>query len=577
MSYGKKQTIVVIGGAQAGPVAAARAREFAENARIILLEKEAHVSWVQADLKNHLRGKVEHLDKLDRDRNSFFEQRYRIEVQTGTEAIALDNDSRRVVVRNAAGIDRIRYDSVIFAGGADTLTPQIKNLDGPGVTKFRNIDDLNGIRESLAAGAKSAVILGGGAYGMLATEGLRACGLQVTVIDSDSRLLPGLSLPAAQAALRALNETGVQTILNDKVVAAEPLNHRSRTLKLASGRTLDADLIVVCTGMRPRSQLVKEAGASLNRNGTIRVDRHMMTTLPGIYACGTAVSVPHTVTEGPVWLVQDSIQNRTAQIAGRSAAVGIDGAREAISPVAATTLHEVGSSWFARTGLSDAQARSALGDDRIILVTIHGWSAEVWLGGKSICIRLVVDKEKNRVVGGEVWGETPEVARRIDILAAAVIEGWAPARIADLDMAYSPGLGPAYDPVNAAGMVAEMTRTGEATGMAADTLALRIGRGDKIQLVDVGHSDPALQERHWPGHVRQMPLERLREGIKELDVATPVVLLSHTGRRAHLACRILAQRGFDDVYYLDGGYLTWQLTLDTAELTSANEQKEPKT
>ena len=562
MSFGSVQTIVVIGGAQAGPVAAARAREFSENARIILLEKAPHVSWVQADLKSHLKGRVPRLDVLDQDRKNFFEKRYRIEVRTNTEAIALDNDSRRVLVKSSEGEERIRYDAVIFAGGADTVVPDIEHLNGPRVTKFRNIDDLKAIQEALQAGAKRAVVLGGGATGMHALEGLRASGLDVTVVDRDTRLLPGLSLEAAQAALNAVRETGVDVILEDYVTGAQPTANGGRQLKLASGKTIDADLVVICTGMRPRSKLLKDAGASLNRNGTIRVDRHMMTTLPGIYACGTAVSVPHAVTEGPIWLVQDSIQNRTAQIAGRSAAVGRDGKKESLSPVAATTLHEVGDSWFGRTGLSHAQARSALGGDRVILATVHGWSAEAWLSGCPICVRLVVDKVKNRVVGGEVWGQTTDVVRRVDILAAAVIEGWAPARIADLDMAYAPLLGPAHDPVNAAGMLAEMIRNGEAKGMSADKLAFRLSQGDAIQLVDVDHAKPEEMERQWPPSTLNLPLDRLRDSVDSLDPKKPVVLLSYTGQHAHIGCRILDQSGFEEVYFLDGGYLTWRLTLN---------------
>ena len=562
MAYARVQTIVVIGGAQAGPVAAARAREFSEHARIILLEKAPHVSWVQADLKSHLKGRVPRLDVLDQDRTNFFEKRYRIEVRTNTEAIALDNDSRRVLVRSPDGEERIRYDAVIFAGGADTVVPDVKHLDGPRVTKFRNIDDLNAINAALEGGAKSAVVLGGGATGMLALEGLRSCGLTVTVVDRDRRLLPGLSIEAAQAALHAVRQTGVEVLLGDYVVGSEPLANDGRKLILASGRSLDADLVVICTGMRPRSKLLKDAGASLNRNGTIRVDRHMMTTLPGIYACGTAVSVPHAVTEGPVWLVQDSIQHRTAQIAGRSAAVGRNGAKESLSPVAATTLHEAGQSWFARTGLSLGQARSALGNDRILLATVHGWSAEAWLSGCPVCVRLVVDKEMNRVVGGEVWGETSDVARRIDILAAAVLEKWAPSRIADLDMAYAPPLGPAHDPVNAAGVLAENMRTGEVQGMSPDQLAFRLNQGDSIQLVDVDNARAEEMERQWPGETVNIPLDKLRESLDALDTQKPVVLLSYTGQHAHTGCRILAQHGFEHVYFLDGGYLTWQLTLN---------------
>ncbi len=558
-----KQTIVVIGGAQGGPIAAARAREFDEHARIILLEKAGHVSWVQAGLKAHLTGDIQgDLQELDTQRSSFFERRYRIEVRTHAEVVGLDNDARRVLVQTPDGPERVRYDAVIFAGGAKTSRPAHLDLGGPGVTGFKNLDDLNAIRGLIKAGAKRAVILGGGGYGVDAAGGLLAQGLDVTVVEAKSRILPGYSITAARAAARALTDAGATLYTGDPVERVERTSETGRTLTLKSGRSLEADLVVLATGLTPRSQLLKEAGASLHRDGTIRVDRHMQTTLARVYACGTAVSVPHAVTGGATWLAQDAIIDRTAQIAGRSAAVGPQGVREELSPVAGTELLDVGGHWFGRTGLSDAQARSALGDERVCVVTVHSWSSEIWLGGDVVTVRIVVDKRHHRVVGGEVWGKRGTgVPRRIDILAAAVLEGWSPSRVADLDVAYHPSTGPAYDPVNAAGTLAAMTIAGETTAMDPEVLTLKIAQGEPIQLVDVGKGDRGDADI-WPGGTVHMPLEDLREHIGELDPERPAVLLSHTGRRAHIASRILAQRGFAEVYFLDGGALTWRLMRD---------------
>ena len=97
------KTIVVIGGAASGPVAAARARGFDEEARIILLEKNPHISWVHADLRYHLEDRVIDLGAMDAERATFFEKRHRIEVRTGTEAVAIDVDARRVVVKDGDG------------------------------------------------------------------------------------------------------------------------------------------------------------------------------------------------------------------------------------------------------------------------------------------------------------------------------------------------------------------------------------------------------------------------------------------------------------------------------------------
>jgi tRNA 2-thiouridine synthesizing protein A len=553
------QTIVVIGGAGGGPVAASRAREFDENARIVLVEKKPHVSWVQAGLRHHLEGKVQGLEELDRERSEFFSGRHRIEVRTSTEAIRLDADARRVVLKTDAGTEALRFDAVVFSGGAVFPKPDVPGLEGPGLVSFRTLDDLNAIRAAIAGGAKRAVVLGCGPFGLDAAEGLRAAGLSVDVVERRDRILPSLSLLGARAAAKLLLQGGTKLHLREELLTAERRGN-GWLLTCKSGLQLEADIVVNATGLRPQTRLLSEAGASLNADGSVRVNAQMQTTLPRVFACGTAVSVPHAVTRTPLWLPTAAIATRTAMIAGRSAAVGDEGVKESLSPVAGSALYLVGGQRFGRTGLSDNEARAMLGDDRVLAITIHGYAAEPWIGGDAICLRMVVDKQRKVVVGGEVWGREG-VPRRLDVLAAAVIEGWSPARCADLDVAYAPNLGPAFDPVNAAGQFAELTLQGEANPLDAEQLALRVLRQQPMCIVDVGRAGRKAKTP-WPEGTKQILLEELREKLDELPRDKPIVVVSHTGQRAYVAYRILRQRGFKEVLHLDGGALSYALTLD---------------
>lgn len=563
------RTIVVIGGALGGPVAAARARGYDEDARILLLERHTHVSWVQADLRYHLEGKVHRLADLDKERASFFDRRHRIEVRTGCEAVGIDVDARRVLVRGveSGANERIPFDAVIFSGGARVTWPDVDGLRerAPGLTGFRNYDDLVGIRGALAGGAKKAVVLGCGHNGLDAACGLLAAGLEVEMLDRASRILPTLSLPASHAVARELRKQGVKLRLGDAVESVEVLSGSRRVLTLRSGAKVEADLVVVCTGMRPRTELLAEAGASLNPDGSVRVDAHMQTTLPRVFACGTAVSVPHAVTRAPVWNPNAALSTRTAQVAGRSAALFERGGKlESLSPVAGTEVMEVGDLRFARTGLSDGEARLAYGGDRVLVNTVHTWSSEAWIGEpgehRELTVRLVVDKAQDRIVGGEVWGSVG-VPRRADLLSAAVVEGWSPSRLATLDVAYTPAIGPALDPLNAAGSVAEQALAGEAWLIDAETLALKLARGEALTLLDVGKGDRGDRDL-WPEGTVHIPLEELRDRLDELPRELPVAVLSHTGRRGHLAARILKQRGYENVQNLDGGAISWRLMVE---------------
>lgn len=559
------RTIVIIGGAASGPVAASRARGFDEHARIVLLEKNPHVSWVHADLRYHLEGRVRGLSDMDAERSAFFEKRHRIDVLTGTEATAIDVDARRVHIKTKAGAETIGYDAVVFSGGAAARWPRVPGLDkrAPGVAAFRNRDDLEVINQALKGGAKRALVLGGGRNGIEAACALAHCGLETHVVESSGRILPRLSLPASRAALGIIRELGVQVRTGDDAETCEDLGDGRRKVTLKSGTELEVDLVIITIGMHPATTILARAGASLNPDDSVRVDPHMATTLPDVYACGTVVSLPHAVTRSHLWMPHADIGHRTAQIAGRSAGVGRDGNKETMHPVAGTELLEIGGHRFGRTGLSDAEARSHFGGDRVQLTTVHSWSTEAWLPGdekdRHMCVRLVVDREKDVVVGGEAWG-TQGVPRRIDLIAAAVLEGWSPSRLASLDVSYTPAIGPALDPLHAAGTVASLVLEGEAWLMDCERLALALAKGEDLTLVDVGRND---RDRDvWPEGTLRIPLEDLRERTDELPKDKPVVLLSHTGRRGHLAARVLKQRGFDEVYNLDGGAMSWGLTLD---------------
>ncbi len=554
------RTIVIIGGAGAGPVAAARARELDEHARIVLVEKKAHVSWVQAGLKHHLEGKVTRLRELDEDRRQFFADRHRIELRTNTEAVRIDPDSHRLVVRGSDGvIDTIRYDAAIFSGGAEVTDIGVEGLKlgDPGVVGFRTLDDLTFIREAIASGAKSAVVVGCGPYGVDAAVGLQQAGVQVTAIDRQERVLRSLSLLTARAAQRALGNEGVKLRLGRSIVRVD-VDGLKRTLHLDDGTAVHADFVVITTGLQPRTGFLADAGASLNGDGSVRVNERMETTLPGVFACGTAVSVTHAVTRAPLWLPQAAIATRTAQIAGHNAAAPTS-KPETLSPLAGTAMYLIGEQRFARTGLSEADARSFFGDERVFVITVYGYSSEPWIGGDAMCVRLVVDRKDAVVVGGEVLGREG-VPRRIDALAQAVGDGWSPSHVADLEMSYEPTLGAAFDPLQIAGQLAAQALAGEANPMGAEELALRVFKND-VYVLDVSKPTTS-KDQPWPASALHLPLETLRERLGDIPRDRPVVVVSQTGQRAYQAYRILKQRGFADARHLDGGALSYALTLD---------------
>ena len=203
-----QRTIVVLGGAQAGPTAAARARETDEGARILLVERGRDVSYAVAGLASHLAGETTSLADLNRERAGFFRDVYGIEVRTGAEATALD--ARKRVVEIAG--EPVPYSSLVFALGAESVLPE-GLPEASNVFRFRTLLDLEGILEALAGGGLRVAVVGGGFFGVEAAGAFRKRGCEVTLVERGPRLLSlhgdGASLQGHGGPARA---TGVRVL-----------------------------------------------------------------------------------------------------------------------------------------------------------------------------------------------------------------------------------------------------------------------------------------------------------------------------------------------------------------------------
>lgn len=552
----KRKTIIVVGGSHGGPSAVARARQTNEFARIILIEQAPQVSWVQASLRYHLIGDS-NIDHALREKDSYYQQRYNVEVRTNTRAVALDLDSHFLSIEHNHQRKRIHFDALIYAGGAHSNELDVPGLTGPRICHFRDLHDVSLIKQALKEGAKTATVVGCGFYGVEAALALKACGLAVRVVEIKKRIMPSFSMNFAEAIVGKLKEQAIGLSLNSSIDEASPIDGGGFSLTLHSGEQFETDLVVVCTGISPRTSLLADAGAALDADGLIRVDDNMATTLPNVYACGSAVSVPMAVSNHKKWMPHPTIVLRTAHIAGFNAAIGDIGHKDRLKPFCGTLVTEIGDTSFARTGLPEHEARLLLGDKNILVATVYGSAADSFVYQQEMCVRLLVDRAKNRVVGGEVFAKKG-VERTIDLLSVAVCEAWAPDKLIDLDMAYLADSGPAFDPLKDAAMRAKMAIADSEHTLSAEKLALWLASNFDFRLVDVGET-PMLSGRAQSKSLH-LPLEHLRDRLGELgDGETPIVLYSKSGHRSYLAHLALKQRGINNVYHLDGGMATWNL------------------
>jgi len=377
------------------------------------------------------------------------------------------------------------------------------------------------------------------------------------MIETKKRIMPSFSLQFARAIQKKLMHEGLLIKLGVTITEAQHLDDNSMSLRLSNGDVVDTNLVVLCIGIKPMNALLENAGAAVDVDGLIRVDDHMRTTLPNVFACGSAVSVPFAVIGDRRFVPEPAIMQRTAQVAGFNAACDGSTKMDAVKPVCGSFMMPVADTSFARTGLTEQAAREHLSDDNLFVTTVFG-TAELSLDYQSeMCVKLIVDRSSRRIVGGEVYGRSG-VERSIDLLSVAVLEGFSPERLIDIDLAYLTDASPHFDPLRDAAVRARMGLLDNTRIMSAETLALWLKNNRDFRLVDVGEA-PKLSGR-MATKTLHLPLEALRDRMSELlSEDSPIVLYSKSGHRSYLAQQALMQRGMTNVYHLDGGVASFDL------------------
>ncbi|MBO0920292.1 FAD-dependent oxidoreductase [Cellulomonas sp. zg-ZUI222] len=549
--------IVVVGGVAGGMSAAARARRLDEHAEIVVLEQSDYVSFANCGLPYHLSGEIAERGSLLLHTPQSLAAALALDVRTGSRVTAVDTAARTVTVVTADGRYTLGYDALLLAPGAVAVRPPVDGLDHPAVHSLRTVPDLDALGGRVTqlltgraadAPAPTAVVVGAGFIGLEAVEALTARGLRVHLVELADHVLPPLDPELAPLLADELRAHGVGLHLG---VAAQRVAPRgedgSVTVTLSDGTELPADVVVVNVGVRPASDLARDAGLALGPTGAIRVDADQRTSDPHVWAVGDAVEVTQAVTGavGPVPLAGPA--NRQ----GRRAADSMVGHRTTPqAPVLGTAIVRVFGLTAAVTGPNQAALTRAGLDHEV--VRIHPAHHAGYFPGAEQIHLVATFAPDGRLLGAQAVGRDG-VDKRIDVLATALRAGMTADDLAELELAYAPPYGSAKDPVNMLGFVAQNVLDGttpqwhpaDLDAARADTLVLDVRSPGEFAR---GHVPEALN----------VPHTELRGRLDEVRAAAagrPVSVHCASGVRSHIATRVLLQAGLD-ARNLSGGWLT---------------------
>jgi NADPH-dependent 2,4-dienoyl-CoA reductase/sulfur reductase-like enzyme len=449
--------LVMIGGSDAGISAALRARELDPAADVTVVLADSYPNFSICGIPYYLSGEVTHWRNLA--------HRSIADLEAAGMRLRLDTTARRIdvpgrkllVTAPGRGEELLGYDRLVIGTGAVPVRPPISGLAGPGplgpddgVHLLHSMGDTFAVMATLEQAAPaSAVIVGAGYIGLEMADALTIRGLQVTQMEQLPEVLPTVDPELGALVHAELAARGVEVLTGTTVQAITRAGpgqpgrlHVQATAVDGSAVIRAADMVLVVVGVRPDIALAAEAGATLGVRGAIAVDTQMRTGLPDVFAAGDCVITHHRLL-GVTYLPLGTTAHKQGRVAGENA---LGGHRQFAGSLG-TQVVKVFDQAAARTGLRDSEATAA-GFDPVTVTSQADDHKAYYPGSHCITMRITGDRATGQLLGMQLFGHKhAEIAKRIDIAAAAIFNTMTVDAVSDLDLSYTPPLGSPWDAV----------------------------------------------------------------------------------------------------------------------------------
>lgn len=548
--------VIIVGGVAGGMSAATRLRRLDESAEIIIFEQGPYVSFANCGLPYYIGGIIGDRSQLLLQTPQSLGARFNLDVRVNTRVTSIDPVAKTVSVRHVeTGEESTEsYDALVLSPGA-----RPRELDIPGFDRaltLRNVPDADRIAEAInARPSQNVVILGAGFIGIELAENLRHTGHNVTIVQSQTQVLPQFDIEMIEPFQRTLEENGLHLILG---VTAKAISQES--VILSNGDELAADVVISSVGVVPDHVLAVEAGLRIGDAGGIWVDEFQRTSDPSIYAVGDAAAKNNLATgdSSMIWLA--NLANRH----GRLVADVIAGEPVAARPSIATGIIGAFGNVAAVTGLTETRA-TRVGIPHSVIHLHPGSHAGYYPGAETIALKVIFHPTTGKILGAQAVG-FDGADKRIDVVSTAIYAGLTVDDLMNLELAYAPQFGSAKDAINQAGYVGNNVLTGRTPTAQWHELEDRVANGAIVLDVRTESENAAGS---IPG-ATLVPVDTLRARVSEIPHDRDVIVHCKVGQRGHTATQILRAHGIN-AFNLDGGYLTWnagQLGIQRAETST---------
>lgn len=270
---------VILGAGPSGVIAAETIRKHAPLDTITLVGDEAEPPYSRMAIPYLLIGNIDERGTYLRKGASHYDE-LRVR-QVRARATAVDSARRTVTLDDG---QTLAFDKLLIATGSHPVRPPIPGMDAPGVHPCWTLEDARAIMARAKPGAR-VLQMGAGFIGCIIMEALKQRGVALSVVEMGDRMVPRMMGPTAGGMIKRWCEAqGVKVYTGTRVEAIEPQAGGALRVKLSGGDTVEADLVISATGVRPAIGFLKDSGITCLQG--VLTDEHLQTNVPGIYAAG---------------------------------------------------------------------------------------------------------------------------------------------------------------------------------------------------------------------------------------------------------------------------------------------------
>lgn len=440
--------VIIVGGIAAGTSAAAKLRRLHKDAEIVIYEKGDIVSFGACGLPYFVGDFFEDTERMiARTPEAFIKSG--VDVKTLHEVTNVDFENKKVIVKNLEEGTTFEdsFDKIMIATGASSIIPPIKNVKLENVHTLKSLQDGHKLKDLMKDEQnKKVAIIGAGFIGLEAVEAAKKYGKEVSVFQLGDRILQDVFDKEITDLLEEeLRKHDVNLYVQETVT--ELIGEGKVEKVVTNNREVEADVVIIATGVRPNTEFLKDSGIEMLKNGAIVVDNQGRTSIEDVYAAGDCASIYQIVQDEQSYVPLATGANKLGRIVGENLA----GMESKFQGSLASSCIKVMDMEAGRTGIGEEKAK-ALGINYKTAFITDMNQTDYYPGQNKIYVKLIYNADTYEILGGQVAGYK-EAVQRVNVLAACIFGKLTTKQLGMLDLCYAPPFARTWDVLNVAGNV----------------------------------------------------------------------------------------------------------------------------